>query len=299
MGKTLFKLTEEDKETLIALYNQGLMDTQIAQLLSVSRSAIYYWRKKLNMQTTFDYSKIRKFDNQKFEELFNQGLSDYKIGKLLNVSPDTIYGHRMRHGYFRENYRLNKEIPLTDFQKQVLIGTLLGDSSLRKPNMNPSFSCAHGAKQKDYSEHLAKIFDSLGAKCCYHKRNIKDKRNGILYEDYTVSIPTNPSFLKYYNAFYSTGKKVIPIDLLKEEFTEVSLAYMFMDDGTKTRSSYKIATNCFAKENVEEFQELLKNKWGIETSIHHDNGLYIMTKSAALFKYLISPYICDCLKYKL
>ena len=79
MGKTTEKITNSMKERLLALYEQGKLDTEIALELKVSRSAITYWRKKLNLKSKFKYSKISKIDNLKFEKLFNLGLSDYKI----------------------------------------------------------------------------------------------------------------------------------------------------------------------------------------------------------------------------
>ena len=62
MGKTTEKITPSMKETLISLYNEGKMDTEIANVLNVSRSAIFYWRKQLGLKTRFTYSKIAKFD---------------------------------------------------------------------------------------------------------------------------------------------------------------------------------------------------------------------------------------------
>lgn len=49
------------KETFISLYNQGMMDSEIAKQLGVTDGAIFYWRKKLGLKTKFNYSKISKF----------------------------------------------------------------------------------------------------------------------------------------------------------------------------------------------------------------------------------------------
>ena len=100
MGKTVFKVTEDMKQQIVALYNQGLMDSEIAKKIGgITDGAVFYWRKKLGLKSKFDYSKVAKIDNKKFEELFNKGLSDYAIAKELGMSPDGIFSHRMRHGY--------------------------------------------------------------------------------------------------------------------------------------------------------------------------------------------------------
>ena len=301
MGKTIFKLTGENKEKLKELAIKGYMDTEIAKQLNVSRSAIQYWRKKLNIKTQFTYDKISKIDNEKFEILFKEGLSDYKIAKILNMSPDGIYSHRMRHGYIRKkDLRLNESIPLTQFQKSVLIGTVLGDSSLRLPKncKNPRLICMHGIKQKNYCEYKTKIFETIGAKCRYHKRNIIDKRTNIYYEDYTLSIPANPELLFYYNNFYKDNKKIISQYIL-DKFDEISLAFMFMDDGYRQQNTYRIATNCFNLEDLKRFQKFLYKKWNIQSTICKDHTIYIKTKSSKIFENLISPYICESMRYKL
>lgn len=300
MGKTTEKITESMKITLIDMYNSGYMDTEIAKELNVTRGAIGYWRRKLNLKSKFTYSKLSKVNKEQFEELFNKGLSDYKIAKIMNLSADGIYYYRTVHGYKRESLKINKGIELTNFQKQVLIGTLLGDSSLsiKKGSINPTISCAHGIKQKEYCEYKTEIFKSLNAKCVYHKRNKADKRNGNIYEDYTMIMPNNPELIEWFNSFYVNGVKVIPFNLF-EYFTEVSLAFMYMDDGYKIGNNYSISTNCFCREELEIFIKHLKNKFNLNCSIFSNNVVYIKADSRNLFTNLIKPYICDCMKYKL
>lgn len=293
-------ITKEIELELLNLYNQGLMDSEIGKKLNISPSTIYYYRSTHNLPTKFTYDKISKIDTEKFVELFNKGLSDYAIAKELNMSPDGVYSHRMRYGYLREDLRPNKAIELSNFQKQVLLGTMLGDSSFKmtKASVNPAISCAHGIKQKEYCEHKTKIFENLGAICTYHKRNIPDKRNNKYYEDYTMFVPANPELKGWYNAFYKEGRKVIPFELF-DNFTEVSLAFMFMDDGSNTKYGYNIATNCFSEEELRKFRVFLFEKFNLETSMHKSHSLYIHHKSKKLFIQLVSPYIINCMQYKL
>jgi hypothetical protein len=301
MGKTIFKVTEDMKQQIVALYNQGLMDSEIAkQIGGITDGTVFYWRKKLGLKTKFDYSQVAKIDNKKFEKLFKQGLSDYAIAKELGMSPDGVFSHRQRHGYTRDSLMFAKPIPLTDFQKEVLIGTLLGDSSLRrhKKSWNTEISCAHGIKQKEYCEYKTEIFKSLGAHCEHHIRKTPDKRNGICYEDYTMRVPSNPELNSWYEAFYPNGKKVIPSNLFNY-FTAASLAFMFMDDGCKTSNSYSISTNCFQIEELIKFCQMLKDKFNIDTTIWKSHVVYIKANSRNLFEHLIKPYMCNCMLYKL
>lgn len=300
MGKTTEKITDMMKEQLIALYNQGKMDSEIANELNVTTGAIYYWRKKLNLKSKFNYSKISKINKKKFEELFYSGYTDSQIAKELGMSSDGIYSHRVRNGYIRENYNVSKPKILSDYQKQVLLGTMLGDSSFKKTHdmINPGITCGHSIKQKEYCEYKTSIFENLGAKCKHSKRNTPDKRTGKYYEIYTMRVPANSELKGWYNSFYQNGKKRIPFELF-EYFTEVSLAFMFMDDGSKTDCGYTIATNCFTEEEIIKFRTFLMSKFNLETTMYKSHVLYIRAKSVQKFTDLIFPHIIPSMQYKL
>ena len=289
----------EVEQVVIQLWKEGKMDSEISNITGLNKATIQLYRKQHNLTSKFTYDKVSKIDNKKFEELFYQGLTDFEIGKELGMSADGIYSHRMRHKYFRDNYTLAVKKELTQYQKEVLIGTLLGDSSLRLNGINPAISCAHCLKQKELTIHKTEIFKSLGAYYKYSIRNIPDKRTGKYYECYTMRIGANPELKEWYLAFYPNGKKIIPMNLVKEYFSEISLAFMFMDDGSKTPCGYSIATNCFSKENIKEFQDFLKTKFNLSTTIHSQNVLYIKACSKDLFTKLIKPYIIPCMQYKL
>lgn len=292
-----FVITPEKEKLIIELYNQGKTDTEIAKLTGIKACTVAYYRKSHNLLTKFTYDKINKISKTNFKELFEAGLSDYAIAKAIGMSSEGVYSHRMRHGFLRKSLSEAKYQSLSSHQKQVLLGIMLGDGSMRLFK-NPKFTTTHCSAQKEYSEHIAEVFRNLGGKCTHSKRNTPDCRTGIRYESYTVSVSTNPAYLSYYNSLYKQGKKHIPIDLL-DEFTEVSLAYMFMDDGFKTPCSYALSTNCFNIEELQQFQEFLKNKFNLETSLHKDHVLYIKACSRDTFTELVSPYIIPCLQYKL
>lgn len=298
--KTVFKLTETDLQKLRKLAELGKMDSEIAKELNVTDGAIFYWRKKLGIKSKFTYDKISKMDKKQFEILFKQGLKDKEIAEKLGVKPITVFGYRKYHNIIREDYRFNKEVPLTQFQKEVLIGTVLGDSSLilSGKEASPKLVCMHGKMQKEYCEYKTSIFKSIGAKCTYAKRKTADKRTGIFYESYRLQTPANPALKQYYNSFYINGKKQFPLSLLKE-FTAVSLAFMYMDDGSKINKTYQISTLCFDKESLNKFRMFLLKRFSLETSLFKNNTLYIKQSSSETFKTLILPYIIDSMKYKL
>lgn len=244
------------------------------------------------------HSKIEE-NLELFEKLFNEGLSDYKIAKILGLNHATIFQFRKKHGYIRESLVTAKPREISNTEMEVIIGSLLGDGNMRLNGRNASFCIGHGSKQKEYCLYKAKLLKNLNAKFSYSKRKVPDKRNGILYETYWCRIGANPNFNPIYEEFYKNGKKHIPINLVKNYFSRLSLAILYMDDGNKTEHGYTIATMCFDREEINEFRAFLLLKFNLETSIFEDGRLYIMAKSSDLFTELIKEYVIDSMQYKL
>lgn len=247
------------------------------------------------MKSSILDTKVKEFEN-----LFNQNLSDYVIAERLGVNHCTVFKWRKKKGYLRESLKEGKLIPLTQEQEEVLIGTLLGDSTLRigKDCVNPRFSCTHCLAQEEYCKHKEELFRNMGSSGSRNKNLQPDKRTGRIYNYYSMRIPANPAFIPIYNAFYKNGIKVIPSELF-DKFTARSLAYLFMDDGSKHYTGYTIATNCFSEENILEFRKFLFTKFNLETSMFKSKVLYIQAKSAELFKGLVTPYMHPTMLYKL
>lgn len=300
MKTSVMKLSEKQIFEIKDLVNKGYTDPEIAkQFGTVTAGTIYYWRKKLGIKTTFTYEKISKISHDKLKELFNKGLSDYAIAKELGIKPCSVFSYRKYHNITRErNLKYNQPLPITKFHEELLIGTLMGDASLRKTNVNPSLICMHGIKQKEYCEYKANLLESLGSKVSCHKRKSIDKRTGLLYEDCTFSLPANPELLNLYNSFYPKSKKVLPVDLLTR-YTEVSLAFHYMDDGNKMKNGYALATESFNRESLKIFCDFLFKKFGLIAKIWKNNSIYIVKKSSKKFRSLIEPYFCNSMKYKL
>lgn len=238
------KMSEEDVERAMLMAKQGLMDTEIASYFGVSRGEILLLRKQRNIASAFSYDKITKIDNAKFEELFYKGYGDNEVAKALNMSPNGIYSHRVRHGYHRGSFKEAKDNPLTTDNIEILLGILMGDASLSKDNKNSVLKLAHCPKQKDYTSYIAEKLNNLSPHLYYCKSK-PDKRTGKCYKSYWCSLPANPAFNELYEHFYYNGKKRIPIELFGN-FTWQSLAYLFMDDGWKSKCAGGIATNCFS-----------------------------------------------------
>lgn len=123
-------------------------------------------------------------------------------------------------------------IPLTGIQKEVLVGTLLGDASLEraKPTHNTRFDQSY-PEHESYLQSIYTIFQNLtGPKGTpkIHSRKA-DKRTGKVYSSIAFKTRALDSLNYYYDIFYmfdTNGKrhKVVPKNI-QELLTAQSLAY--------------------------------------------------------------------------
>lgn len=278
------------------LYDNGLNDEEIAKLVGVTNGAIQSFRKSRGLNPNFSYEDFKTIDIDKVRELSDKGISDRKAAEMIGCSPDGIWAVRKREGIIRANLAHNELIELSHYQKQVLIGTVLGDSSLKNNGTNSSLSCAHSLKQVDLCIRLMEIFSDYGSTNRYFE-SFSEKRN-ITYYGNTFSTLSNPAFTYYRDLFYPNGKKIIPKEIY-DDFTDVSLAWLFMDDGYKASRGHGIATNCFSLEDISILQNILLEKFELKTTVHNGNRLYISAKCNDKFMETVSPHILECTKYKL
>lgn len=287
-----------DREKLIELYLEGKNDSEIGKIMNIKRATIGYNRNKLGLPSNFSYNSFRTIDYKLAEILIKENKTDKEVADILNVNKSAIYCIRTRQHITRDNLMSNKEIIPTNRQLSIIIGSLLGDASLRKSHLTASFSCMHGIKQKEYCEWKFNELQSLNARFSIHKRTTPDKRNNICYEDATISTLSNPFLNSYYTFLYKDGKKHITKEIL-QHFNELSLAVMFMDDGSRIKKTIIIATNCFSIPELKMFNNFCKKKFKLNFTIDKRNMLYLPTKYMNHFKELVLPYIHPTLMYKI
>jgi len=184
---------------------------------------------------------------------------------------------------------------LNQVQNSVLIGSLLGDGTLRKSlgKLNALFEVNHTIKQKDYVDWK---YEQLKLFVLTKPKARKGNGNRIAYRFTTRSLPP---FTELYNRFYVNKRKVIPPDL---QLDTLALAVWFMDDGSKSRSSYYLNTQQFARLDQMKLLALLKNQFGLHANLNKDKIYYrirINTDSSKRFKKMIGPLVLSTMKYKL
>jgi hypothetical protein len=192
----------------------------------------------------------------------------------------------------------------------MIIGTLLGDAHLekRKGGIGTRLILEQNSRNVEYLMWFFNYF-SLRGYCPSNKPKLfkRIKKNNTVYFGYRFKTYTFSSLNWLHNSFYplvteQKGVKRIPIQLLEQYLSPLSLAIWFSDAGSKFGQGYKIATSCFIREDLEELCLLLKRKYNLNCSLHKNKNylsIYIKKSSAKVFTNLVNKYMVNSLKYKL
>ncbi len=203
--------------------------------------------------------------------------------------------------------KLNKSnYPKFDnFQISVLIGTLLGDSSLQTYTDGKTWRARflQGDLNKEYLFHLYEIFKD------FVKTPPKLSDDGSGNKRWSFNTCVIPELNSYAELFYKkVGNRRIKVinPLIYEKFNEISITYWFMDDGSlkkvENTKAFIFCTDSYTKEEVLILGEMFKKKYNIHVGYHLKGGnyrIYIPSKHYLELKSLIEPLIHENMKYKL
>lgn len=212
-------------------------------------------------------------------------------------------------GQALKNYK--SKLSLNKTQKEVIIGTLLGDASISLNSGKPIYSIKfeQSIKHKGYVEDLYKLFEPyVGTSPTERFSDTVNTKLAIWFRTYN-----HDHFKFYYDLFYdikidingnNKGIKKVPKNI-QHYLTDRAVAYWFMDDGSYNDNDgerdFLFHTQGFEKSDVEILIAALKNKFNIIASTRKD-GKYIVLaikrSSTPTLLNLIKPYIHPDFFYK-
>ncbi len=184
---------------------------------------------------------------------------------------------------------------LTQLQKSVIIGSILGDGYLRQmPNRKDAFlEINHSIAAKDYVDWKYSILKNISKS---PPKSRKGKGTRISYRFFTRQ---HPEISEFYLKFYENRKKRISDNL---KLDPIILAVWFMDDGSKCRKSdVYLNTQQFSKDDQNRLIAALANL-GLKATINKDKKYYrlrFLKESIEPFNRLIGNYIAPSMRYKL
>lgn len=156
---------------------------------------------------------------------------------------------------------------LTQYQKSLITGTILGDGYLRIiPGRKDAFlEINHSFSQKRYTDWK---FEKLQNICISKPKMRKGNGNRIAYRFYTKQYPELTDF---YNEFYKNGNKIVPDNL---KLDAIALSVWFMDDGSRCgKSNFYLNTQQFKKNHQIKLLHYLE-KIGLRAKLNKDKNYY-------------------------
>ena len=169
---------------------------------------------------------------------------------------------------------MKTKLTLTQKQREILVGCILGDLHLQTMTNGDTFRCVFeqgDSGKHSHKEYLFHLYDCFKGLCSSEPR-LKWKKEGN--KSWVFETRALSTFQFYGKLFYrwdpEKGKKVksLPMrpNLLKKLITPISVAYWFMDDGSlKSRESKGVIFNThnFTFKEVQLLCDILNQKFGL------------------------------------
>jgi recombination protein RecA len=206
-----------------------------------------------------------------------------------------------------EGDRVLQALPhrLSDFQWEVVLGGLMGDGALSptRSGHGARFRFGHGAKQADYCDWKASLFENVGT--CR-----TTNAQGAVFHD----LKPLPELAELRRSVYLGGKKVFGDDYLKA-LTPLALALWYMDDGTfserakglqeRTRDGSgrsEICVEAMEPTTRTRLASYLRDTWGIAPRLIDRAGKAVLVfakDETAKLHALVAPFVHPSMQYKL
>jgi len=206
--------------------------------------------------------------------------------------------------YSADINRLREAVSLNSVQRQIIVGTLLGDGYLY-PTVSGKYAylrIAHGPKQEEYVWWKYQFFENWVLSP--PKYQLQNKVRPELGGYYWFKTIAHQQLLRYRRIFYKDREKIIPSNIGQLLISPLSLAVWYMDDGTLAKKALHLNTQGFSRGENIQLQSVLRQNFGINSRLNKSGNigkgyiLYIPVNETKKFLSIIDPYIRDCLPYK-
>ncbi len=189
-------------------------------------------------------------------------------------------------------------LKLSDMQREVLVGILLGDAHLETQNSGRTYRVKfeYAWNQLAYAEHLRGLFKEWIL--TPPQRKTDPTHDNVWFQ--TVS---HQAFRFYAHQFVKDRRKCVP-RLIHHYLTERGIAYWFMDDGSiKSKESKGVLFNTqgFVKNDVQRLVDTLRDQFALEATPRKQNEgmqIYVSGRSYDRFREIVDPYIIPTMRYK-
>jgi len=202
---------------------------------------------------------------------------------------------------YSANIRERKRIVLDEYQKAVLVGTLLGDGYLEAnwSKTNYRLGIRHSKDQEQYVQWMYEILKPIVTTPPQHY----DRTRSVWFR--TIS---HAELSELYRIFYRDGNKIIPETIAQYLSNPVTIATWFMDDGNVKRNrkrvdGYHLNTQSFSRDENILLAVAMNKMHSIRCTIEPNHKYYRLAiyqrSSRDAFANLIRGHIIPSMRYKL
>jgi hypothetical protein len=301
VGRLTLEQFREHKEN-------GIGIREMPKLFKVSKNHVQFL-------SALDQGKFDNITSDIFYDEYIKGMSLFEIADKHNISREYI-------GFLREHFDIDRlgakfinrkktEKCLTQRQKDIIYGTLMGDGGKMSPS---SLKIKQSTKQREYAIwKFNELQEHVSLKSLQDESSL-DVRYGKIYENVRFYTNANTEIESIIKAFYPQGAKKIDETILNC-LTSLSVAVWFMDDGTtnwckrlqnpgiNVQPSSQLCTDSFSFTEVELICRWFNERWNIncKPKIRNKTKWRVMfptTETPKLFA-LIRPHMHPSLLYKI
>ena len=194
-------------------------------------------------------------------------------------------------------------LKLSNKQRSIVVGTLLGDGHLETQNHGRTYRLKfeHSSKQAFYVDWLYEQFKDWVLTPPKLKRKLL---KGVELENYCFQTLSVGQLRFYGKSFYGdNGHKSVPVQIGRW-LTPLALAVWFMDDGSSKSKQHKaviLNTQCFSQKDLGLLRRALLTNFDIETTLRKQKEgmqLLVVGPSAERFYKTVQPYVLPNFTYK-
>jgi hypothetical protein len=229
-GKRKDKKKELSEQELYRLCKLGYTDEAIGSLYNMTGEGIAYRRKKngiflsiKNNDTKNNIDLLKDTSKEILEDDYYNS-TQKEFSNKYSISKTVWRPHLKKLGIKnKELYRIENYPPFNKEQRNLIIGSLLGDGSV---SQGSRYYESHSIKQRFYLLKKHRILEPYS-----NELFSCDEGSGLRFN--TIF---HPNFLEFYNIFYEKGieGKLIPVDFIKNNWSDSILAYWYLTMGILT-----------------------------------------------------------------
>lgn len=262
--------------------------------------------------------KRNKLSKEELENLLEEFGSVGKVASSLSIPYSTIY-------YWYKSYNIElppscmtiyeelRAVGLSNQQKSVIVGSVLGDGSLLKQrhSKNARLQIGHCTKQLGYLKWKKRLLDPFVKTITLAElpgNKIINGKNSFSTGYYIINTISHSGINDYFDRYYINGKKRVSLDVI-DELDWLAVAIWLCDDGSFTfrSDSYyslrsSIATCSFDLSELEILKTALSKFYTGKIRIEkYNNTLVLGGGSDHINNFLnkICEIVPECIHYKL